>query len=186
MQQYGPWQIRSSHEVYRDPWIAVRRDEVIRPDGADGTHVLVWMKPGVSVLALDDDGSVYLADEFHYAIGRDSVELVSGGREPGEDPLATAQRELEEELGIRARRWTALGTVDPFTSIVLSPTSLFLAQDLEFVETAPEGTEQIRCVKMTIADAVERVLDGRITHGPSCIAILRTERLIQSSCQQPA
>ena len=68
VQQYGPWQIRSSREVYRDPWIAVRRDEVIRPDGADGTHVLVWMKPGVSVLALDDDGSVYLADEFHYAI----------------------------------------------------------------------------------------------------------------------
>ena len=85
MQQYGPWQIRSSHEVYRDPWIAVRRDEVIRPDGADGTHVLVWMKPGVSVLALDDDGSVYLTDEFHYAIGRDSIELVSGGMEPGED-----------------------------------------------------------------------------------------------------
>ncbi len=181
MQQHGPWQIRSSREVYRDPWIAVQRHEVVRPDGNDGTHCVIHQKPGVSVLALDDDGYVYLTDEFHFGVGRDSLEVVSGGIESGEDALGTAQRELQEELGIRAARWDALGTVDPFTSIVVSPTALYLARDLTFGPAAPEATEQIRTVKLPLSEAVQGVLDGRITHAPSCVLLLKTERLLQTS-----
>ena len=98
---HGPWQITARHEVYRDPWIEVDRDEVIRPDGAPGTHAVVRLKPGVSVLPVDDSGTVYLTEEFHYAVGRTTLEAVSGGIEADEDPLVAARRELEEELGIR-------------------------------------------------------------------------------------
>ncbi len=180
MRQHGPWQIRSSRQVYRDLWIEVRQDDVIRPDGADGTHCVVQMKPGVSVLAMDDDQNVYLTEEFHYAIGRLGLEAVSGGMEPGEEPLAAAQRELEEELGIRAAQWAPLGVVDPFTTIVASPTSLFLAERLTFVATALEGTEQIRRVRLGLAHAVEAVCTGIISHAPTCILILRTHLLMQS------
>ena len=173
MKQHGPWRIRTSQEVYKDPWIEVRKDEVIRPDGADGTHCVVNMKPGVSVLPLDDQGFVYLTKEFHYGVGRTTIETVSGGMDSGEDVRDTAARELEEELGIRARRWTDLGMVDPFTSIVVSPTGLFLARDLSFVETAPEGTEQILPVKVELAQAVDWVISSKITHGPSCVLILK-------------
>ncbi len=173
MKHHGPWKIRSSREVYKDPWIDVRRDDVIRPDGADGTHCVVEMKPGVSVLPLDDEGFVYLTEEFHYGVGRTTIETVSGGIEPGEDARGTAERELEEERGIRAGRWADLGTVDPFTSIVVSPTGLFLARDLTFVDTAPEGTEQIRLVKVGLGEAVEWVVSSKITHGPSCVLILK-------------
>ena len=178
MKQHGPWKIRASREVYKDPWIEVRKDEVIRPDGVDGTHCVVSLKPGVSVLPLDGQGFVHLTEEFHYGIGRTTIETVSGGIEPGEDARSTAARELEEELGIRARRWTDLGMVDPFTSVVVSPTGLFLARDLRFVETAPEGTEQIRPVKIKLAQAVDWVISSKITHGPSCVLILKARHFL--------
>src|SRR5205807_6953045 len=92
MQQHGPWQILRSHEIYRDGWLEVRKDDVIRPDGLPGTHGVVRLKPGVSVLALDDENRVYLTDEFHYGVGRHTIEVVSGGREPDEAPLEAARR----------------------------------------------------------------------------------------------
>lgn len=175
MKPHGPWQILHSTDVYRDPWIEVRRDDVIRPDGKQGTHAVVCMKPGVCVVALDDEGFVHLTGEFHYGIGRDSIEGASGGIEPGETALDTARRELEEELGLKAARWTELGTVDPFTTIVVSPTRLFLAEDLSQVPPQPEGTELIRRVRMSLAEAVQQVLDSRITHGPTCVLLLKIE-----------
>lgn len=180
MQPHGPWQIVSSQTVYRDPWMHVRRDEVIRPDGAPGTYSVVQIKPGVAVLAVEEDGTAHLTDEFHYGIGRQSLEVVSGGIEPGEDAEATARRELREELGFEAVEWRALGTVDPFTSSLVSPTQLYLARRLRYVGTAPEGTEQIRRVSVPLADAVEMVLDSRITHAPSCVAILKAAWLLGS------
>lgn len=173
-QRHGPWLIHARREVYRDPWIEVVRDEVTRPDGAPGTHCIVRLKAGVSVLALDDDGLVHLTREFHYGVGRETIEAVSGGIDEGEDPLDCARRELNEELGIEAREWTDLGLCDPFTSVVVSPTRLFLARGLTFGATAQEGTEQIGRVTVKLDDAVAMVFDGHITHAPSCLAILKT------------
>ncbi len=173
MHDRGPWKVIESREVYRDSWIAVQIDDVIRPDGKPGIHSIIHLKPGVCVIALDDSGNVYLTEEFHYAVGRVTLEGVSGGIDKGEDPLQAGKRELREELGIIATRWTELGCVDPFTANVLSPTRLFLAEGLSFGETSHEGTEQIRCVPMPLAEAVTRLTAGEITHGPTCVALLR-------------
>lgn len=178
MKPRGPWQVLASRPVYRDPWLEVTLDDVLQPDGRPGQHTIVAMKPGVSVLALDDSGHAYLAREFHYAVGREGLEVVSGGCEPGEDPLVTARRELAEELGIEAARWTPLGTIDPFTSIVVSPTALFLAEGLTLGPPRPEATEQIARVRLPWDKALAAVLRGKITHGPSCVLILRTQLLL--------
>ncbi len=170
--QHGPWKILKTNPVYEDPWLRVRKDDVIRPDGAPGTHSVVTIKPGVCVVAFQDD-AVYLTEEFHYAVGRTTIEAVSGGRDDDERPIECAKRELAEELGIIAETWQELTTVDPFTASVVSPTVLFLATDLSFQEANPEGTEQINCVKMTSQEAYAAVCNGTITHAPSCIAILR-------------
>jgi ADP-ribose pyrophosphatase len=177
MQSHGPWKIIRSNEVYRDPWIDVQRDDVIRPDGKVGTHCIVQMKPGVCVVALDDEEFVYLTEEFHYGIGRDSIEGVSGGIEDGETAQETARRELEEELGLKAERWTELGSVDPFTTIVVSPTRLYLAEGLSDGICQPEGTELIRLVRIPLAEAVRQVLDGQITHGPTTTLLLKIQLL---------
>lgn len=174
--QHGPWQILSSRQCYGDPWVNVRRDEVIRPDGLRGTYCVIDLKPGVSVLAQDDDGDVYLTQEFHYGVGRVTLEVVSGGIEPGEDPLATAQRELQEEIGVRARQWIDLGVCDPFTANVVSPTRLFLARELAVGVAMPDGSERIERVKLPLSDAVDKVLTSEITHAPSCLVILKAAR----------
>jgi ADP-ribose pyrophosphatase len=173
MTPHGPWRIVESHHVYRDPWVDVRQDDVIRPDGRPGTYSVVHLKPGVCVVAMDEDRCVYLTEEFHYGVGRTTIEAVSGGLESGEDALVTARRELQEEIGIRAQNWTDLGVVDPFTASVVSPTRLFLAQQLTFGDHAQEATETIRCVRMSLSEAVRRVVDSEITHAPSAVLLLK-------------
>lgn len=181
MQKRGPWTVIESSEVYGDPWLSVRKDDVIRPDGKPGTHSVVTIKPGVSVLALDREGNVYLTREFHYAVDRVTLETVSGGIETGETPLLSAQRELREELGILANTWIDLGTCDPFTASLLSPTQLYLAQDLSFVGAQPEGTEVIEMVKMSFEQAIENVMQSIITHAPSCTLILKAARSVANN-----
>ncbi len=178
MQPHGPWQIVRSHAIYKDAWLEVRKDDVVRPDGAPGTHGVVFLKPGVSVLALDDEQRVYLTDEFHYGVGRRTIEVVSGGREIAEDPLEAARRELEEELGIVAADWISLGSFDPFTTMLSAPAELFLARKLTFGPTRQEGTENIHCVTTSFDNAIAMVMDGRITHGPSCTVILKAARFL--------
>lgn len=177
--RHGPWTILETREVYRDPWVTVQRDEVTRPDGLPGSYCVIHLKHGVCVLAVDEQRRVHLTEEFHYGVGRVTLEAVSGGIEPGDDPDSTARRELNEELGISAGEWTEMGVVDPFTSNVVSPTRLYLAQGLSFGQAETEGTEVIRHVVMSLDEAVEAVLEGRITHAPSCLAILRAERLLR-------
>ncbi len=169
---HGPWKILKTTEVYSDPWLHVKKDDVIRPDGDLGTHSVVSIRHGICVLAFQND-DIYLTEEFHYAVGRITIEAVSGGRESNEPAVECAQRELAEELGISAATWTELTTVDPFTASVVSPTTMFLATDLTFHDANPEGTEQIRCVKMSLPEAYAAVCSGTITHTPTCIAVLR-------------
>jgi len=174
MKTNGPWKIKNSIEKYKNPWIRVREDQVVRPDGKDGIFGVVEMVPGISVLPIDDKGYVYLTKEFHYGIERVSVEAASGAIEEGESDLAAAKRELKEELGIVADVWINLGKVDPFTTIINSSASLYLAKGLSFTETAPEGTEKIEKLKVRFTDALKMVMLSEITHGPTCVLILKT------------
>lgn len=173
---YGPWKIKSTEQVYADPFVQLSVDQVIRPDGDDGQHVVVKIKPGVCVIAVDDERNVHLTQEFHYAVGRETVECVSGGIEPGDDADATARRELQEELGLVANQWLPLMTVDPFTAIMASPTCLYLARGLSRVEATPEPTELIEHLVMPLSKAVTMVEQGEITHAPSCVAILLADK----------
>jgi 8-oxo-dGTP pyrophosphatase MutT (NUDIX family) len=171
--KHGPWTIVESEQKYQHKLVEVHEDQVIKPDGTPGTYATVKVQAGASVLALDEGGMVHLAKEFRYAIGRYSLEVVGGAIEDGEQPVQAAQRELREELGIEAKEWIELGQVDPLTSIIDSPSTLFLARELTFNEKKHEGSERIEVVKVSIDDAMSMVIDGRITHGASCVLILR-------------
>lgn len=157
--------------MYADPWLEVTRDQVTRPDGDPGTYATVHLKSGVCVLALNQD-IVHLTREFHYAVGEYTIEGVSGGIEPGESPGLAAERELAEELGLEATKWTHLGTIDPFTAAIFSRVDLFVAEDLTTCETNPEGTELIEHVQFPLTEAVQMVRESVITHAPTCVALL--------------
>ena len=173
MNSHGPWKIKTSDNVYVDAFISVRLDQVIRPDGNDGQHVVVHLKPGVCVLAVDENDCCHLTKEFHYGIGRDSIEGVSGGIENGDDPLSTAKRELQEEIGLHADIWEEQGSVDPFTTVVVSPTRLYIARGLSETARAPEGTEVIEKIVLPMEAALAQVMSGEITHAPTCVLILK-------------
>ncbi len=153
-------------------------DNVLRPDGFPGTYSTVRIKPGVCVIPVGDDGTCYLTKEFHYAVGRDTIEGISGGIELDETPEVAAARELEEEVGIVAGRLHPLGVVDPLTAAVLSPTKMFLATELRFTQTNLESTECIERVEMPFQKALRMVMESEITHAPSCVAILKASLLI--------
>ncbi|MEK6868389.1 MAG: NUDIX hydrolase, partial [Nanoarchaeota archaeon] len=165
-------------QKYKNPWIEVTEDDVIRADGKLGIFGVVTMKAGVSVLPLDDDGFIYLTDEFHYAIKKQGIEVVSGAIDDKEKPIDAAKRELQEELGIKAEEWIELGVVNPFTTVITSPAYLFLSRKLTFTDTNQEGTENIKLVKVSLDDAVKMVMESKITHGPSCVLILKAKTFL--------
>lgn len=173
-QQHGPWTIQKTEQKYQNPFLEVNEDEVLQPDGEPGTYGTVTLKSGVAILPLDDEGNVYLIRHFRYALGKESLEVVSGGWEEPEVVLEAAKRETQEELGIQAKDWMSLGVVDLDTSIVRCPVHLFLARGLSFQESQPEGTETMELCKVPLETAFHQVMDGTITHAASCVLILKT------------
>lgn len=171
--QNGPWGVLKRNCVYKDPWLTTYQDDVIRPDKLSGSYSTVYIKPGVCVIAMDAGGVVHLTREFHYAVGRITLEGVSGGIEEGESAEEAAVRELVEEIGAIPGRLQSLGFVDPLTSSLSSPTQLFLATQLTWVAPSPEGTETIERFSLSIDQALEMVMVSEISHAPTCVALLK-------------
>jgi ADP-ribose pyrophosphatase len=178
--KHGPWTIKDSERIYADEFAEVWVDEVSKPDGGPARRVTMRMKPGVAVLALDEEGFAHLVKTFRYAVGKDSIEAVQGGVEEGEEPESAARRELKEELGIEAEEFTDLGLVDAVTSQVYSPSRIFLARRLKFGEHERESTERLQPLKVKFDEAVRMVSDGEITQGISCTLILKAARLLEN------
>jgi ADP-ribose pyrophosphatase len=172
MRRNGPWQIESSTTKFTSKLVEVTEHEVIQPDGGRGKYATVCLNRGVAVLAVDDEG-VHLTRQFRFAIGRNSVEVVSGAIDAGEEPLDAAKRELREEIGLIAGEWTPLGSIDVDTSILNCRVFMYVARRLEKTQADPDPAEQIAKVTVPIATAVQMVLDGSITHSPSCVTILK-------------
>ena len=178
MTKRGSWKIKNTRIVYNNRWISVCEDSVVCPDGKPGIFGVVTILPVSSVVPLDSKGNVYLTKEYHYAVGRITIEAISGGIEKGENKLSTAKRELKEETGLVAKKWTYLGTVDPFTTVVESPNYMYLAQRLSQGKAHQEGTENIRVIKVPLKKALQWVKEGKITHSATCVALLKTAYLL--------
>jgi len=176
--KHGPYTIKSSECLHRDEFVEMWLDEVVKPDGEPGRYATMKMKPGVAVLAVDEEGFAHLVRVFRYAVGKECVEVVQGMIDEGEQAAESARRELREELGVEAEELTDLGLVDAVTSQVFSPARVFLARGLTFGEPDRESTERMRPFKVTLEEAVRMVLDGEITQGTTCVLILKASKMI--------
>ncbi|HYO62314.1 MAG TPA: NUDIX hydrolase [Pyrinomonadaceae bacterium] len=168
----NPWRKLSTREVYDNPWIRVREDRVVRPDGAEGIYGVVHFKNrAVGVLAFEGD-EIYLVGQYRYTLGRYSWEIPEGGCAEDEDPLAAAQRELEEETGLRARRWHRLGEAHLSNSVTDEHAVWYVADGLEPGERRPEGTERLEVRRVKFREALRMALAGEMTDSLSLLALM--------------
>ena len=167
----GNWTIRKTEEVFANDYFKVYNDSVINPDGKEGEYATIEFISGVSVLPIDDEDNVYLTEQFRYAAGKNTLEVVAGGVED-ESPIEAARREIKEELGITAEEFTEVGTIQLDHSIIKAPSTLFIARKLTFGKTNRDDAEEMKMVKIKFDEAVKKVLNGEITHAPSCVLIL--------------
>lgn len=176
------FKLLSSKKIYQNHWIKVREDKVIRPGGKEGIFGVIEMKGGCTTLAMNKRGQVYLASEYKYGIKKRSIELISGGFDRNEKPLAAAKRELREEAGLEAEKWIFLGQYYGMTTAVKSPSYLFLALGAKQTSQPNPGEgEVIEIIKLPLAKAVKMVIDCKIKHLPSCLAVLKAEKYLESA-----
>ena len=149
--------------VYDGQLLKVSEDSVRMPDGRTARRE--WIKhPGaVIIIPLLDAATVIMERQFRYPLGRHFYELPAGKIEPGEDPLATAQRELIEECGYTATSWRHLATLHPCIGYSDERFELYLARDLTAVGRALDDGEFLEVVPMALTDALRGIKDGRIT-----------------------
>jgi ADP-ribose pyrophosphatase len=157
--------------AYDGALLHVRRDTVRLPDGATATREYVVHPGAVLIVPVHADGRLVVERQFRYPLNRVLVEFPAGKLDPGEAPLATAGRELMEETGYTAKRWTHLGRIHPVVSYSSETIELFVAEDLLHVGRQLDQGEFLDLDTMTV-DAMLAALDrGEITDAKTVAAL---------------
>ena len=167
----------ASREVYRGRIIRVREDTVLLPNGKEGRREVVEHPGGVGILALDGD-DVLLVRQYRYAFSRVLTEIPAGKREPGEEPSVTARRELKEEIGAEAEKWTELGALIASPGCYGETLYLYLAQELTFGATHPDEDEFLDVLTMPFDELFAQVMDGTVTDAKTVATVLKTKYLL--------
>lgn len=164
-----------SRTVYSGAILALRLDEVAMPGGRIAEREVIEHHPAVAVVALQDDETVVLINQYRHPVGRRLLELPAGLLDkPGEDPLEAAKRELAEETGLAARDWSVLVDVALSPGFTDEALRIYLASGLyETDRPAPELEEaDIQIVHMSLTDAVRAAMAGEITNATAVAGVL--------------
>ncbi|HVG21320.1 MAG TPA: NUDIX hydrolase [Blastocatellia bacterium] len=139
---------------------------------------IVHHNGGAGALPLFDDGTVALVRQWRYPFGHYSLEIAAGRIEPGHTPEETAARELEEELGYRAREFRKLSEFKVAPGYTQERIHVYLATGLEKSRQNLDEDEEVEVVHITFADALARVRSGEIDDAKSIITLLLAEPLV--------
>ena len=170
------WKTLTQKTVYDNPWIEVSHRDVITPGGTQGIYGKVHFKNiAVAVLPVDEEGYTWLVGQYRYTIDRYSWEIPEGGCPLGTDPLEAAKRELLEETGITAQRYTRLYDSYTSNSVTDEYAVAYLAQGLTFGEAQPEPSENLQVKRVPLAEAIAMVHRGEITDMFSMLTLLKAQ-----------
>lgn len=153
----------SSREVYRNPWLRVREDQIERSNGTKGIYGVVEKDECAVVLPIEGE-TIYLIEQFRYTIGQRALELPQGGWETADvDPEELARGELREETGMVATSMVCLGTMWIAYGFTKQKQFVYLATGLTHAGTDPDPEEHDLVLKTaTIAEFEQMLLDGTI------------------------
>ena len=156
----------SSREIYRNPWLRLREDEIERSNGARGIYGVVEKDDCAIIVPVEDD-TVYLIEQFRYTIQERSLELPQGGWETADvDPEELARGELREETGLAARTMTMLGTLWVAYGYARQKMHVFFATGLTPAGADPDPEEHDLVLRSaSVARFEEMLLDGTIRDG---------------------
>ena len=156
----------SSREIYRNPWMRLREDEILRSNGQKGIYGVVEKDDAAIILPVDN-GRVWLVEQFRYTIEERALELPQGGWEMEiESPEELARGELKEEIGLNAARMIYLGWLWIAYGFTRQKQHVFLATGLTQADKQPDETEHDIVVRsMPVSDFEQMMLDGRVRDG---------------------
>ena len=161
-QEVNPWKTVQITEAYENDWIRLEHHDVIKPNGEPGIYGKVHFKnQAIAILPLDEQGNTYLVGQYRYTIDAYSWELPEGGCQ-NESTLDAAKRELKEETGLIASKWTLLGENYLSNSVTDEKAVMYLAEGLKQAESEPEDTEQLQLKKIPVKEAIAMALNGEI------------------------
>ena len=167
----------ASEIVFDGVLLHVYRDRVRLPDGGESVREYIRHPGAVTVLAFLDEHTILLERQFRYPLRRHFIELPAGKIDRGEEPLATAKRELREECGYEAADWRHLGTMHPSIGYADERIELYAARGLTHVGSTLDHGEFLEVFTLTVEEAVEWIREGRITEPKAVYGLLWADKL---------
>jgi ADP-ribose pyrophosphatase len=169
--------------AYDGHFLKIQRDTIRLPDGAQSTREYIRHPGAVVILPLFDDGSVLLERQFRYPLRKVFIEFPAGKIDPNEDPLACAQRELQEETGYTARDWRFVCTIHNAIAYSDEHLDIFLARDLVPGPSKLDDGEFIETFRASVADMSDWIREGKITDVKTVIGTFWIEKIVAGQWQ---
>jgi ADP-ribose diphosphatase len=162
----------ASEKVYDGRLFQVYRDRVRLESGREATREIVRHPGSVAIVPRDERGNVFLVRQFRYVTGRELWEVPAGTRDhPGEEVEATARRELEEEAGLEAQRWTRLGRAFLVPGYGDEAMTFFLAEGLSPTQGQAEFDESFKVNPFPLHDLRVLRATGELEDAKSLLAL---------------
>lgn len=153
----------SSERIYDGTVISVRKDDALMPDGTHAMREVVEHHGGVGIALEDLDGTFFMVTQWRYAQKQVMLEFPAGKKEKGEDPFATAKREVVEETGYEGKDWVHFGTLVPTPAYDEEVIDMYYAKKGEFRGQHLDADEFLNVRKMTLDEIIDEIMSGKIT-----------------------
>lgn len=178
-EQKNPWTTLKVQDIYENRWIKVTHEDVITPTGTNGIYGKVHFKNlAIGIIPIDEEGNTWLVGQYRYPLNAYSWEIPEGGGPLDKDPLASAQRELAEEVGMAASDWEVLAEINTSNSVTDEKAIIYIAKGLSPAYAPLDDTEVLQIRKLPLKEAVEMAMNGTITDSISVVGLLKAHILM--------